>query len=1506
MKSLNNAGLRISARLRTTLALLILILSVHHLSASDFTVDFGKPGARKQLHTDNVHMLSVSYAYPGLMSYSVKSEKGMFDEIFIPDAYWIGEPGMPKLPASKDLIEVPFGAKVVVKVNSYNITEYKLSDYGINSRIMPVQLSVRKDQDSGDIPFEFNQELYATDAFISHELASVEILGVLRGMRIARLTVAPVQYNPVKGVIRVYNDIELEISFIDADIVRTQYIKTSTWSPYFEVVRNSLLNDPIKDYPAHPDLTKYPVKYLIVSPRMFEADLQPFIAWKTKKGFEVITGYTDVIGTGYSQIQSWIHAQYNAGTPENPAPSFLLIVGDTPQIPAVTGSSSAKMTDLYYASVDGDYFPEMYYGRFSATNSAQLNAQIAKTLYYEQYQFNDPAYLDKTTLIAGADATWNPRVGQPTIHYGTNNYFNSAHGYTDVYTYLTSPYTGCYNPEKIAVGFINYTAHCSETSWGDPLLTQTNVNNFTNSGMYPLAVGNCCLAADFGYAECIGETWQRAANKGSVAYIGSSPSSYWFEDFYWSVGAFPIQGTNNGYVPTFAETTWGAYDGPFVSDYVSTGGIVMIGNLAVTEVHIQGYPSHSSPLYYWQAYNVLGDPSLVAYHTQGSTNVVSHLPVFPIGLSSYDVSALPGSYVAISKDGVLLGTALVGPAGTVSVSIQPVVSSGMVDIVVTKPQHIPYMQQVPAAALEGPYITLDSYVINDAEGNNNGQADYNETFSIHISLKNVGSDPSGEVIATITGSDPYITLISDPMLNFGIIVNGTMNTLNDAYTFEVSSDVPDQYLAQFELQMTDGTGNWTSNLSFIIQAPAFEIESQITIDDAAGNNNGQPDPGETINLIFTIANSGHSDAQAVECYMSSLSSYLILINDEFIIPFLAAGQTTQVTFPVSLDLATPIGTVVGLELNVSAGSYETARDFTFKVGLILEDFETGNFTKYPWTHVGNQPWIITSVDPFEGIYSAKSGAITHSQTSQLILNYEVAIEDEISFYRKVSSESNYDYLKFYINNTLAEQWSGTVAWGKVTYPVTAGLKIFKWEYMKDGSLSSGSDCAWIDFIQLPPTSTCPLPGSLNAGSVTDNSALISWMPGGNEIVWDLLWGAAGFNPDNAGTLVEGLTAPQHSITGLSPITNYQVYVRAHCGPGVNSAWSGPLGFTTQCGAIILPYVENFTSPQLTCWSYPDGQGNWAIGNSYTPPSTQSGQPNAYFSWSPSVNNYSYSFVTPLLDGTGALEIKMDYILLLDSYSMNTVENLSVEYKASDGSAWLLLENFSNIGLGNQTLEYVRMNQLLSGMEGKRFQIRFRAWGAYSYNIDGWGLDDINIHAIFPQVPENRIVENIVLDDSDVECFDATNHISVSNTVVRAGASAEFRAGASISFLNEFAVESGGYMHAMITDEYCTLARVMVNSKELTDNNAVNELNPAKFFKVFPNPTTGLFNIELLGESEEPLIMVEVYNMTGDRLMQIELHDMMRYEFNLTEFPGGIYLIRVLKGKQMGVERLIKQ
>ena len=81
-----------------------------------------------------------------------------------------------------------------------------------------------------------------TNAFSDHELASIEVLGTLRGMRIARVVLAPVRYNPIRNRIRMYNDLVVQVDLTGSNQDLTKHIKASTYSPYFDVVYQSVLN----------------------------------------------------------------------------------------------------------------------------------------------------------------------------------------------------------------------------------------------------------------------------------------------------------------------------------------------------------------------------------------------------------------------------------------------------------------------------------------------------------------------------------------------------------------------------------------------------------------------------------------------------------------------------------------------------------------------------------------------------------------------------------------------------------------------------------------------------------------------------------------------------------------------------------------------------------------------------------------------------------------------------------------------------------------------------------------------------------------------------------------------------------------------------------------------------------------------------------------------------------------------------------------------------------------
>ncbi len=913
--------------LQPKVLLVLLLLGMGSLYAQELKINFENRRSVSEVKANNFEHTEFTFAFEGLNYFNVKTDDGTFTELVMPGGYSVGEFGTPKLPARKKLIEVPFGAEVEVEVLSYTTKEYDLSEFGVKFPIMPVQPSLRKDQDPADVHFELKSKHYTRTSYIEPDLVNVEVIGTLRGMRLGRLTVAPIQYNPVEGKIKVYNNIKVIVHYHGADEQLTREIKAATWSPYFNTVYSKVINplDTRDIFDDYPDLTKNPIKMVVVGYEDFEETLQPFIEWKTKQGFEVIEAYTNEIGSTPSNIQSFIHDQYNNATPEDPAPTFIVIAGDHSNLPAsATGFASGQVTDLYYASVDGDQFPEMYLGRLSARNVQELQNQIDKILYYQRYEFTDPSYLNDVTMIAGSDIIWNPNVGQPTVNYATENYFNAANGFANVNTYLTD-YTGSYDEERISVSLINYTAHCSPTSWGNPNLRVNDVHNMTNTGKYPLAIGNCCQSAMFSIGESIGEAWIRAEGKGAIAYIGSSPNTHWFEDFYWAVGAFPISGNNNGYVPSVDETTMGVYDAQFDDEYNAVASVKFVGNLAITEAHLQNYATHSNDQWYWEGYQTFGDPSTVIYFTEGQENNVTHMPIVPIGMDYYTVEAEPGSYVGISMDGLLYGASFIDETGEVDVPIDPILDGGDVTIVVTKPQYIPYIEQVPAAALEGPFVVMDDYIINDIHGTQ--QANYGESFTIDITLHNIGANPADTVTATLVGEDDYIKVLDgDKAVTFDPMEAGETNnssTVEDAFIFEVCMEVPDQHQATFELIMTDGDETWTSNLRLTANAPVFKINPEYTLDDSEhGNDDGQLDPGEEALLIFELTNQGHATAREPRAMLDGDSPYFTIQKQELKIDHIEKGETVQVIYYVNAHPSSVNGTLVNLELFVEDGHHD--------------------------------------------------------------------------------------------------------------------------------------------------------------------------------------------------------------------------------------------------------------------------------------------------------------------------------------------------------------------------------------------------------------------------------------------------------------------------------------------------------------------------------------------------------------------------------------------------------
>jgi len=918
--------------IRTLIFSMLMVGMIFTTSAKDIIVsENGKTSIEVNLNT--YQQLSFSNSLDLIQAFKVNTEMGIFTELNIRGYAASFLPGDPKLPVNRKLIEIPFGAVPEVNIISYKVEEFNLQDLGIDNPLMPAQPPAPKD--GSYVPFEYNADTYKIDSYGSQELVSVEVLGVMRGLRIARVDIAPVQYNPVTGMIRVYSEIEAEIVFSGADVMETLEQKMKNQAPYFRSVGGSLLNYKHEMASNRDTLTKYPVKFVIIADRMFETQLQPFIEWKTMKGFTVVEAYTDegAVGNTTNSIKTYLEGLYDAGTPADPAPSFVLFVGDIAQVPAWPGNSSWHVTDLLYVEYTGDYFPEIYFGRWSANNTAELQPQIDKTLQYEQYTMPDPSYLDEVVMVAGMDGSYGASHGNGQINYGTENYFNLAHGLTS-HTYLY-PQSGSHSADIIqnvsdGVSFGNYTAHCSANGWADPSFTISDVATLQNQDEYCILIGNCCSSNEFDN-NCFGEAILRAENKGAVGYIGGTNSTYWDPDYYFGVGVGAI--TEDP--PSYAETTLGNYDRsfhdhgePWEDWYTTTYQLIFAGNLAVTE----GSPGSAE--YYWEIYCVMGDPSVECYFGVPDPISVTHDPLMVLGATSFTVTTEPYAYVAISKDGVLHGATLADAAGIAIVSLDPIQIPGVADVVVTKQNGEPYIGTVLVDNPAGPFITLNDFTEKDPTGNNNGIVDYGETISLDVILENLGNDDATDVSAILSSTDEYIT-IGDDSQAWGTIAAGTTSAQLDAYSFTVDDVVPNQHSVIFDLNIT-GTGkdNWLSTFNVVLNAPVLATGFAYVDDSQAGNGNGRLDPGETADVIVPLLNGGHCDAQNAMAYLSSTSTDIVINNTSVNIGVIPIGVNEDVTFNVTVDENVDPGTSIPFEFNADADGYTADLNFFFVAGQI--------------------------------------------------------------------------------------------------------------------------------------------------------------------------------------------------------------------------------------------------------------------------------------------------------------------------------------------------------------------------------------------------------------------------------------------------------------------------------------------------------------------------------------------------------------------------------------------
>ena len=107
------------------------------------------------------------------------------------------------------------------------------------------------------------------------------------------------------------------------------------------------------------------------------------------------------------------------------------------------------------------------------------------------------------------------------------------------------------------------------------------------------------------------------------------------------------------------------------------------------------------------------------------------------------------------------------------------------------------------------------------------------------------------------------------------------------------------------------------------------------------------------------------------------------------------------------------------------------------------------------------PWFV------DGDGAARSGPIGDNGSTMLATTVQGA--GTLAFRWRTSSEWDYDWLRLRVDGNEYASMSGWREWEDYSLAITgAGSHTIEWTYSKDGSVSDGEDCGWIDNVVWTP------------------------------------------------------------------------------------------------------------------------------------------------------------------------------------------------------------------------------------------------------------------------------------------------------------------------------------------------------------------------------------------------------------------------------------------------------
>ncbi len=807
----------------------------------------------------------------------------------------IEEEGYPSLPVASAMFRIPPRSGVVVEVLDAEYETYTDIDYAIYS---------------GDGEYRGINRAEMEDSWFPGNLAELGSPAILHNFRVANLMTYPVQVNPYRGEVRVYSNIEVNITYEGEDDRNTlEYWPTHISEAMIPVYRTFLDwdDDELDEYVLY----RGKVQVVMQDDDVLWDAMEDWFEWKRQRGWTLEFLHEDDVNNWSSTnirnelVDRWEESDHKF--------DYVVIIGDNSgsfNVPAGEGEG-----DQPYSEVAGnDDLADVGLGRISVENNTQAVVYANKVLEYER----DIDFDNTDWYLRGMVNVSDTHQGISKVQ--TMRYFRHAMlniGYTQVDTSWHSGNAVAINRINDGVSFYGARGYVG-TGIGT-----AEASNLSNEDMMPVVIDVTCATGEWTGGLGINEAYMRAGT-------AQSPRG--------GIGAFGMATWSTE--PNFNHAMSGGSGwAMFGLRMLTMGDMMLMGKVNCWNSYNGRDDGGLHDFSEW--YNLMGDPTVWVWTGIPEVLDVTAVEEIELGQNSYEVlveadgNPVEDAWVTMYKvdnDEDVVVTGYTDTNGQVTLDV-PIRYTGDAVLTVSKQHYAPTQVDVGVVSALS-RIGYDTIEFQDdgadgTIGNGNGIPEAGEIIGLIVTARNFGESDLDDIEATVTSDEAWVSSVTGTS-DFGSISSGASAVGEGLILVEIAPEAQHDWILHCDIEFTTSDMDYTDSFPIKVDAPMFAM--------IAVNGAGELEPGGNATITVEVINVGGSDASESDATLISADPFLTITQPDGNFAAMDIGdEDVSTSFEISAHENTISGHLASAKLVITTADSQVD---TCWIMIILGDKES--------------------------------------------------------------------------------------------------------------------------------------------------------------------------------------------------------------------------------------------------------------------------------------------------------------------------------------------------------------------------------------------------------------------------------------------------------------------------------------------------------------------------------------------------------------------------------------